>query len=80
MVNVGIRAQTSQVATNLEVRVYRKGDSYQLSDFPITTRTIAGMGGRQAFIIKEKGDYIIDVQSVGYEWWAMVGHESEAYR
>jgi len=36
--------------------------------------------GRQAFIIKEKGDYIIDVKSVGCVWWVMVGHETEAFR
>jgi hypothetical protein len=80
VVNAAIRTRTSQVATELEVRVYQKGDPYQVSDIPITTRSIAGMGGRQAFIIKEKGDYIIDVKSVGCEWWVMVGHESEAYR
>ncbi len=80
VVNVAIRTKTSQVATNLTVRVYRKNDPYKLSSLPITTRTISGMGGRQAFIIEEKGDYVIDVQSVGCEWWAMVGHETEAYR
>jgi hypothetical protein len=80
VVNVAIRTQTSKVATDLTVRVYKKGDPYKVSDFSITTQTISGMGGRQGFIIKEKGDYIIDVQSVGCEWWAMVGHETEAYR
>ncbi len=80
VVNAAIRTKTSDVATSLEVRVYRKDDRFKMSDIPITTQTIRGMGGRQAFIISEKGDYIIDVKSVGCEWWVMVGHESEAYR
>jgi len=80
VVNAAIRTQTSQVATSLEVRVYRRDDPYKTSDIPITTRSIPRMGGVQAFIIQAKGDYVIDVKSVGCEWWVMVGHESEAYR
>lgn len=80
VVNAAIRTKTSEVATSLEVAVYRKGDPYKVTDLPITTRTIQGMGGIQAFIIKEKGEYIINVTSVGCEWWVVVGHESEAFR
>lgn len=80
VVNAAIRTKTSEVKTSLTVRVHRKDDPYKTSPIPITTRTIKGMGGRQAFIIEEKGDYIIDVKSVGCQWWAMVGHESEGIR
>lgn len=80
VVNAAIKAKTSQVATSLNVRVYQKGDPYKMSPIPITTRTIQGMGGIQAFIIEKEGDFIIDVQSVGCEWWVIVGHESEAFR
>ena len=80
VVNAAIRTKTSQVATNLTVSIYRKDDPYKTRPIPITTRTIQGMGGRQGFIIEEKGDYIIDVKSVGCEWWVMVGHESEGVR
>jgi len=76
-VNTAIRTKTSKVLTNLRVRVYKKGDSYKTSPIPITDRRMVGIYG---YIIEEKGDYIIDVESVGCEWWVMVGHESEGVR
>ena len=80
VVNAGIRDVTSQINYDLTVRVYKKNDPYKISDLPIETRSIKGMGGRQGFIIKEKGNYNIDVDSVGCEWWVIVGHESEGVR
>lgn len=74
VVNAAIRQRTSQVVMEFQVRVYSKDDPYKQSDYPISS------GGRQAFIIKQKGDYIIEVTSVGCEWWVQVGHETEAYR
>jgi len=81
VVNTAIKTKTSKVISDLTILVYRKGDPYKISDFPITTRfKFPDFEGVQAFIIKEKGDYVIDVTSVGCEWWVAVGHESEAYR
>ena len=77
VVNAAIRKKTSEVSTYLRVRVYRKGDPYKTTPIPITSRRMEGISG---YIIEEKGDYIIDVKSVGCEWWVMVGHESEGVR
>jgi hypothetical protein len=80
VINVGIKKVTSQVANSIKVRVYRKDDPFKASNIPITTNTIKAMSGRQGFIIADKGNYVIDVKSVGYQWRAMAGHETEALR
>jgi|GEM_PF-6608949 len=76
VVNAIIGEATSQVAVNLEVRVYRKDDPNKIGDWPITTKNQSA----QAFIIVEKGNYIIDVKSVGCAWGVFIGHESEGIR
>lgn len=72
VINVVRTEVTSKIASRLTAQVYKKGDVFKIGDMPITSRKMPEIS---AFVIGQKGDFVIELEATGCNWEVFVGKE-----